>query len=172
MSPLQDVLGALRRRLSSIDETEPSAETVELAKEARGSSVTPAVLANQNGRSKRALVEYLANGERPEYVLMGNLIIIDNGDSYNTKYPTRDTQVLVSDQRVVIVLGGYLSDDLWEMSFEDIQEVYVDDEGIKDYLVVDAIRDGNPMTFFVDITVGNGKSDRRPGVKFLRERVD
>lgn len=169
MSRLRDALGQIRHRLSRRNPGESVGDPAELAAGAASDRVSPDVIA-EPGRSKESLVTYLAEGEQPEHVVFGNEVIVDNGDSHSRKYPTRETQVLVTDRRVVVVLGGQFSDDLWEMAHDDIETVYVDEEGLKDYLILDATRDDDPMTFFVDVSVEDADSAVRSAVEYLRER--
>lgn len=145
---------------------------VELASRASGETVTPEVLANRTGRSEQALVEYLSDGEQPEYVLRGNRLLISDGDSSETKYPTRDTQVVITDRRVLIVFGGRISDDLFETPLRDVRYAYVDDEAWKRHLIVEANREGEPMTFYVDVTLESNVEELEAGAAFVRDRSD
>lgn len=166
-----ELLSKLAGRLRSGADGEPiPEESIEIAARARGESVTPGVLANRDGRSDQAIVTYLADDEQPEYVLRGNRLLISDGDSCETKYPSRDTQVVISDRRVLILLGGRLSDDLWEMPLEDVRYAYVDNESWKRYLIVEANRDDQRMTFYVDATVESNVDDLRAAAAYVRDR--
>lgn len=165
-----EYLSGLMSGRSRDDETDPiPEEVVEAAARARGETVTPGVLANRTGRSDLPIVEYLSEDEQPEFVFQGNQLLIDNDDSYVTEYPTRDTQVVISDRRLLIVLGGHLSDDVWDVPLADVLDVYVDAESWKRYLIVEANREGEPMTFFVDVTLESATEELDAGVAFVRE---
>jgi hypothetical protein len=155
---------------SGDDESEPPARVVEMTDNARGETVTAARLSGQNDRSARPLYEYLDDSEQPEFVLSGMQVIFDDGDDYETKYPTRETQVLVTDRRILVVLGGQFGDDSWQVGFDDVLDVYVDDESVKTYFVLDAVREDEPMTFFVDVTAND--HGVREAVSYVREQAE
>ncbi|SNZ17068.1 hypothetical protein SAMN06269185_2876 [Natronoarchaeum philippinense] len=162
----------VRRPLDRSESASIPEATVRTAERARGETVTPAVLANATGRSDRAITEYLADDEQPEYVFQGNRLLISDGEDTETKYPTRDTQVVVTDRRVLIVFGGQLSDELWETPLEDVQYAYLDDESWKRHLIVEANRDDSPMTFYVDVTLESNVDEVRAGAEYVRERSE
>lgn len=159
---------------SSTERIEPDDErVVELATQAQGETVTPEILTNQTGRTERPVVEYLLEDEQPEYVFRGGeLLLTDETDSLGRKYPSGETRVIVSDHRVLIVLGGRLSDDLWEIPLEDVIDVYVNSEGIKQYFVVEGHRDSNPMTFFADVSIESNTAELESGVEYITHHID
>ena len=165
-----DAVSRLLGGRSSGDSTARSSYR-DLASRARGETVTADVLANRSNRSNDPLVEYLVDDELPHHVFLGNEVVIDNDDSYTTQYPTRHTQFVITDRRLLVVLGNRLSDTVWEVPLEDVLDVYVDDDSWKQYLVVEADRDDQRMTFFVDVTMESETDELLSGVEYVRERV-
>lgn len=167
------VLGLLRsmlgRRLASNEDVGASgADVGALAERARGEGVTPAVLRNDHDRSARPLVVYLEDGEQPEYVLRGGeLLIGDAKGALAREHPTRELQVVISDRRLLFVLGMYGSDELWEVPFADVEDVYLDADSTRQHVVVDADREGAAMTFFADVTLDGGPAEPREAVSFV-----
>lgn len=154
------------------DEVTVDDRVIEMAEQAPGDGVTPEVLANRFDRADRALVEYVEEDERPAFVFRGStLLISDEDDSLARKYPTRETQILITDDRILVVLGGRLNDDIWGIPFDDVVEAYVDDEGRRRYLVVESDREENPMTFFADVTLETNWEDLHAGVEYVRDRA-
>lgn len=144
---------------------------IDMAADAAGQSVTPEVLVNHTERSYVALLEYLEDDERPEYVIRGGTVLIgDAEESLAREYPTRETQVVVSDRRLLVVLGRRITDDVWEVPLEDVVEMYVDDvEALNRYLVVEASRESTQMTFYVDVTIEPSTRDLRESVEYVAD---
>ncbi|WP_459190700.1 hypothetical protein [Halosimplex sp. J119] len=136
-----------------------------LADRATDSAVTADALTASGDRTKHPLVAYVDEDEQPEYLFRGGPLMVDDGDSLAREAPTRELAVLVTDSRFLFVVGGRLSDSLFEVPFEDAVMAYVDDEDNRTYLVVEADRDGDELTFFADVTM-----DPRPDV--LRSAVE
>jgi hypothetical protein len=154
------------------DEDEIAAEAERLADGAAGSGVTPSVLADDEERSALPLVEYLEDGEQPHHVFRGGeLLITDEEGELSRKHPTKQTQVVVTDRRVLFVLGNHRQDEVMEVPLEDVVEAYVDDEDLRRFLVVEADRDGDGMTFFADVTLAARETDLADGVEFVRQRA-
>lgn len=126
----------------------------ELATAAPNDSVTTKRLAGKEAQTHHPLVEYLEADERPQYILSGSELLISNeDDSLARKHPSRGMYLLASDQRILFVLGGRITDNVWEVPLNHIVATYVDGESMRQHLVVDADRDGVEMTFFADITL-------------------
>lgn len=155
------------------DDSPTEADVADVATRARGDTVTPAVLANSHDRADHAIVEYLDDDEQPEFVLCGtSLLISDEEGSVAREHPTRQTQVVISDQRVLFVLGGHLSDDIWEVPLADVEEAYVDDtEPMSRYFIVDAERDDAPMTFFADVTVESNTDEVERAASYVSDEA-
>jgi len=142
------------------DSEELDREASRLAEEAIGESVTVAVLTNETGRSDYPILAYLEDDERPQYVLQGTELLISDADgSVARKHPTRKLQVVVSDRRFLFVVGDRRSDDLWEVRYENVTDLYVDDDDWRRYVVVEADRDDAEMTFFADVTLEERAAD-------------
>jgi len=136
-----------------------------LADEAADPAVTAEVLTAAGERTQHPIVAYVEDDERVEYLFRGGTLVVDDGDSTVRETPTSELAVVVTDSRFLFVVGGRLSDSLFEVPFEDVVMAYVDDEDERTYLVVDADREGDELTFFADLTM-----DHRPDA--LRSAVD
>lgn len=165
-----DALSRLLGGRSSEDSVARSA-CRDLASRARGETVTADVLANRSDRSNDPLIEYIGDDELPHHVFLGNEVVVDNDDSYTTEYPARHTQFVITDRRLLVLLGNRITDTVWEVPLEDVLDVYVDDESWKQYLIVEADRNDQRMTFFVDVTMESETDELRSGVEFVRERA-
>lgn len=145
-----------------------------LAERAPGNGVTPAVLTNDHDRTATPLVEYLEPDERPRYVFRGGRLLIgDGGDSLVRKHPSKELQVLVSDERILFVVGEHLTDELFEVPLEDVVDAYLDTaEAVRRYVVVEANREDTQMTFFADVTLTSDIDDVRDGVAFVDGKTD
>ncbi|WP_164471704.1 hypothetical protein [Halosimplex salinum] len=124
-----------------------------LADGAADPEVTADALTAAGERTRHPLITYVEDDEQPEYVFRGGTLMVDNGDSLARQTPTRELAVVVTDSRFLFVVGGRLSDSLFEVPFEHVAMTYVDDEDERTYLVVDADRDGDELTFFADVTM-------------------
>lgn len=144
-----------------------------LAERAPGEGVTPAVLANDHDRTAAPLVEYLEPDERPRYVFRGGRLLIGDGsDSLARKHPSKELQVLVSDRRILFVVGEQFSDELFEVPLEDVVDAYLDDaEAMRRYVVVEADREETRMTFFADVTLTESVEDVRDGIAFVADET-
>lgn len=137
----------------------------QLADRATDPEVTTETLTTSGDRTQYPLVAYIDEGEQPEYLFRGGALMVDDGDSLAREAPTRELAVLVTDSRFLFVVGGRLSDSLFEVPFADAVMAYIDDEDNRTYLVVEADRDDDELTFFADVTM-----DPRPDV--LRSAVE
>lgn len=126
----------------------------ELARSASSETVTPELLALPGDRTTQPVATYLEADERPEFLLHGSrLLISDADDELARKHPTLMLVVLVTDRRVVFVVGGRLADDCLEVPLSTVTDAYVDEADPQRHLVVSADREGEPMTFFADLTM-------------------
>lgn len=142
-------------------------EIERMARNARGETVTPETLANEFGRSRHSVLSYLDDAENPEYIVRGSEVMIVNDDDQVTRsHPTRETQVVLSDERVLFVVGGTVSDEIWVVPYDDLVDVYLDEvDHPRKFLVIDANREGNPMTFYTKVTL-------EPAVEEIRRAID
>ncbi|WP_276255850.1 hypothetical protein [Halomontanus rarus] len=157
-------------RLEGAADANPNADVdvEELAAEARSDRVTTEVLSNEHDRSAYPLTAYLEEGERPEYVFRGgDLMISDEAETLAREHPSRELQVVVSTRRVLFVMGGRRSDELWEVPLADVEDVYLDDESSRQYIIVESERDDAAMTFFADVTLNMNPTEVREAVEFL-----
>ena len=158
---------------SPVDDEELDARASELATRARSDTVTDAVLANTLERTAECLLTYIEDDEQPEFVLRGStLLVSDEDDSLTKKHPSRELQVVISARRLLFVIGGRIADHMLEVPLEDIVEVYVDAETHRRFLIVEADREGDVMTFFADVTLTADPADVRTGVEFVRTHRD
>lgn len=159
---------------SSANELDPDdKQVVELVDHARGETVTPESLTNQHDRTNRPLFEYLREDEQPEYVFRGGEILLeDETETLGRKHPTGETKLIISDRRFLIVVGGRLSDDVWEVPLEDVVDVYVNSSGIRRHLVLEGNTDANPMTFFVDVSIESNTAELKASVEYVARYVD
>lgn len=145
----------------------------ELAARARSDRLTPGVLSNEHDRSAYPLTAYLEDEERPEYVFRGgDLMISDEAETLAREHPSRELQVVISTRRVLFVMGGRRSDELWEIPFEDVEEIYLDDETSKQYIIVESERDDAAMTFFADVTLNMNPEHVREALAFVEASSD
>ncbi|WP_207592667.1 hypothetical protein [Halomontanus rarus] len=157
-------------RLEGAADANPNADVdvEKLAAEARSDRVTTEVLSNEHDRSAYPLTAYLEEGERPEYVFRGgDLMISDEAETLAREHPSRELQVVVSTRRVLFVMGGRRSDELWEVPLADVEGVYLDDESSRQYIIVESERDDAAMTFFADVTLNMNPTEVREAVEFL-----
>lgn len=124
-----------------------------LADDAADPAVTAEVLTAAGDRTQHPIVAYVEEGEHLEYLFRGGTLVVDDGDSTIRETPTCELAVVVTDSRFLFVVGGRLSDSLFEVPFEDVVMAYVDDEDERTYLVVEADRDDDELTFFADLTM-------------------
>lgn len=125
----------------------------DLADRAEGEYITPELLAKPDGRTSEPLVAYLEEDEHPQYVFLGGeLMISDSDSSVVRKHPAQQLVISISDERVLYVVGGRFSDELFEVPLTNITMAYLDEDGLSRYLIVEADRDGDVMTFFADVT--------------------
>jgi len=144
-----------------------------MAQQARSDTVTPDVLTNQADRSKRPIVTYLDDDESPEYVIRATKLIIGDGDDSARQYPTREAQLVVTDTRLLVLVGKRRSDDIYEMPLSTVTDIYIDEVDLPTrYVIVDANRAGEPMTFFADVTVESDLDAVESTVRFVRSRAD
>lgn len=152
---------------ASTESDEVDEEVVKLAERSRSDRVTPELLANDEV-TRHPLVAYVEN-EQPEYVLRaGELVISDADGATAREYPTGEQRVIVSDQRLLFVVGGRVSDKIREVPLRDVVEVYLDTDSTRRYLVVEADREGTPMTFFADVTLDSDTNDIQEAVEYAR----
>lgn len=169
---MRDLLSWLGRYTSSGEQPPDVDEDLltDLAAEARGETVTVDVLVNQDNRTNRPIVEYLEEDERPQFVFRGaGLLLSDPDGSVTREYPTRETLISISERRILFVVGGRLSDGLFEVPLEDVVEVYLDEASIRRYLIVEADREDDRMTFFADITLESAEADVDRGIEYIRD---
>lgn len=148
-------------------EVEASDEVRSMVEGARSDSLTASLLAESAGRTNVSLFEYLEDGEQPHYVLRGTrLVLVDASDKQDRKHPTGILVVLITDTRVVFVLGGRFGDDVYQVPLADVTSAYVDRDDPKQHIVVEATADGDPMTFFADVSL-ESFDEVRAGVEYL-----
>lgn len=138
-----------------------------LASRARSDTVTTDVLDGSSDLARHPLVGYLDDGEQPEYVFRGSRLLISDGESMTRRHPARQLPVVVSDRRVLFVVGNRLADDALAIPLEDVELAYLDDEEMRRYLVVEGRRDGDEMTFFAEVTGEPDEASLRDAVSFI-----
>jgi hypothetical protein len=154
---LRDLLGRLATGVGADTGPEVDEDRARrLAAAATDDSVTTDALLAVDDRTQYPLVAYVEDDEQPEFLFRGGVLMVSDGDSTAREAPTRELAVVVSDRRFLFVVGGHLSDSLFEVPFEDVAMAYVDDEDARRYLVVETDRE-DAVTFFADVT-----SDPRP----------
>ena len=157
-----DLLSWIREGFATgqdVDEPDPEAFD-SIVDAAEGESVRAELLAGAGEHTKVPLAEHLDEGEQPHHMLRaGEVVAVDESDSIARKYPGLETVIVATDQRLLIVLGGHVGDDVMAVPLEDVSEADVESDRYRRYLVVDADRDDEPMTFFVDATL-EGDEDR------------
>lgn len=154
------------------DDYEITARARLLADQAKCDRLTPAVLAKPGSRTAEPLVSYLDDAERPQYVLLGTeLLISDEADSTVRKHPARRLVVSISDERIVFVVGGRFSDELFEVPLSSVTMAYLDEDRRRRHVVVEADRDGAEMTFFADVTIDPHTDDLDSGVAYVKSAV-
>lgn len=159
------------RRLRTPGPCLPDKEVREMSDQARSDTVTEDVLTNQFDRTNLPIFEYIEDDEQPEYVFRGNrLLISDREGALSREFPTRELQVIISDERLLFILGDRISDDLWEVPLTSILNTYLDDKSWRNYLVVEASREGNEMTFFAEVTIETRDEEIQLGINYMRER--
>jgi hypothetical protein len=141
-----------------------------LSAAARSDRVTPELLTESGDRTSEPLDVYVEESEQPQYVLQGSeLIVEDQEESLARNYPTRLLVVLVSDERFLFVVGGRLSDDLYEVPLADLQSAYVDEKETQRHVIVEANRDDDHMTFYADVSL-TPVSDVEGSLEYVRGR--
>lgn len=167
---LADLASWLSQQVSGPAEThEVTDRHRELARSASSETVTPELLALTGDRTTQPVATYLEGDEQPAFIFRGSrLLISDADDELARKHPTRLLVVLVTDQRVVFVVGGRLADDCLEVSLADVTGVYVDEADPQRHLVISAERDGDPMTFFADVTLDPQLAAVAEAAEFIR----
>lgn len=139
-----------------------------LSDAARSARLTPELLATRGDRTSEPLTSYLEPDERPHYVFRGSRLVIADAEGNVTRnHPTRLLVVLVSDVRLLFVLGGRLADNLFEVPLADVVSIHVDEDRPQQYVVVEADRDGDRMTFYADVTI-ESRDEVTDGVAYVR----
>lgn len=160
---LRQLLGWIGDRASG---DEPGGDvdqaTRDIAARATDEALTPAALVATE-RSYRPLLEYLEDEEQPHYLFEGSeLLIEDDEDNVVRNHPTRALQVVVTDERVVYVLGDRTADNVLTVPHEDVVDVYVDDVDLHRYLIVEAYHDPDAESAEDPEAAGTGpERDRR-----------
>lgn len=80
-------------------------------------------------------------------------MIADAEGSTTRKHPSRELRVVLTDRRVLFVLGRRVADDVMEVPFEDVSATHADEETARRHVVVEADRDRVEMTFFAEVTL-------------------
>lgn len=142
-----------------------------LTDRARSGRLTPERLALPGERTSEPLDAYLEDGEQPHFVLVGSrLLIVDAAGSSNRKHPTRLLVVLVTDDRLLFVVGGRLADDVFEVPLSDVTSISVDEDDPDRHVIVEADRDDEEMTFYAEVALADA-SDVEDAVGFVRSRT-
>ena len=167
-----DLVSFVKEGLTPSDPDDGFEETAfELARSATDESVSVDVLTERD-RTRHPVISYLDGDERPEFVLRGGtLLISDATGSLAREHPAGELLVVVTDERVVFVLGGRVSDDLWEVPLGDVTSVYLDDESTRTQLIVEANRDDVEMTFFADLTLESRRDSIRACVEHVADEA-
>lgn len=140
-----------------------------LADQAESASLTPELLAKPGSRAAEPLLTYLDESEHPQYVFPGSeLVIGDESESTIRKHPARQLVVAITDERIVFVVGGRFSDELFEVPLSSVTMAYIDDDRPRRHLVIEADQDGVPMTFFADVTLAPSRDILAQGVQYVR----
>lgn len=140
-----------------------------LAEQAECASLTPESLAKPGSRTAEPLLTYLDEDERPQYVFPGSeLVISDESESTIRKHPARQLVVGVTDDRIVFVVGGRFSDELFEVPLSSVTMAYIDENRLRRHVVIEADQDGVPMTFFADVTIAPSRDVLTRGVQYVR----
>lgn len=170
---LADLASWLSRQVSGPAETHDVTDRHrELARSASNETVTAELLALPGDRTTQPVATYLADDEVPAFLFRGSrLLISDADDELARKHPTRLLVVLVTDRRVVFVVGGRLADDCLEVPLTDVTDVYVDEADPHRHLVVSADSDGDVMTFFADVTMDPHADAVAEAADFIRTRA-
>lgn len=164
-----DLVGRMIGMSPDVDDPEVTETSRSLVEAARSDRLTPEQLALPGDRTSAPLIEYLEDDERPQYVMIGTRVLISDVDgTLLRKHPTRKVVVLVSDRRILIVVGGRSSDDLLEVPLADVSGIHLDHDPPRHFIVVDANKDGDPMTFFVEITIDPDPETVEDGVEYVR----
>lgn len=152
------------------DEGPDPADLEPMAEGASGESVRAEILAGSGEQTKLPITEYLEDGEQPHHMIRaGEVVAVDETDSVARKYPGLETVVVATDRRLLIVIGGHVADDVMVVPAADVVSVDVEPERYRRYLVVEANREGEPMTFFVDATLEGDEEAVWKLSEFLRE---
>lgn len=155
---------------SPADEVDITDRHRQLSEAARSDRITADLLARSGDRTRAPVVSYLEEGEQPHYILRGTrLLIVDEDDTQVRKHPTRLLVVMISDSRVLYVLGGRLADDIFEVPLTDVRSIYFDEDEPRCHVVVEADRDGDRMTFFADVSLA-AREEVVDSVEYARSR--
>lgn len=138
---ITDRLSTLLRMISlseepprqNVDQT-----TQDLAADAASANLTPEDLVACGVHLKRPILDHLNDDEQPEYLFRGGeLLISDREGNLSRNHPSGEMRVVITDRRVLFVQGGRRNDTLIAVPLSDVVTVYIDDEEMRRYLVVE-----------------------------------
>lgn len=147
-------------------------EVAKLANAAAGQKVTPELLANDDDYVYRPPITYLEEGEKPEFALMGVQLWI--GDANLTKpdeIPFTRIIVLITDERIVLIVGKNVCDTVWQIPFESVKYVTIKYSEAESYFVVDAVHEGVEQSFLVELYPFNTGERYRRIARYCTERA-
>lgn len=123
-----------------------------LVREATDDRVTEPILAGETDHTNAPPAAYLESDETVEYLLPAGRVWF--GDDITLKadeVPSKETVVLVTDRRVLIIVGKRFSDSVWAVPFEGLDLANVKHGTREAYLVLDAEYQDSPQVFFVEL---------------------
>jgi hypothetical protein len=122
-----------------------------LARNSRDSRVTESLLAGDDGYTRAPPVSYL-DDEFPQYALLGGRLWF--GEEITARadeVPSRRTVVLITDERILLLVGKRTADTAFGVPFEGVDLVNVKYGEHESYLVVEADYKDTPQTFFLEL---------------------
>jgi hypothetical protein len=124
----------------------------QLVQHAVDDRVTASLLAGSEGYTEAPPAAYLDADETVAYALIaGRLWFGENITVRADDVPIKRTIVLVTDQRILLVVGKRRTDNVWGIPMESIDLVNVKYGDREAYLVVEAEHEGSAKTFFLEL---------------------
>lgn len=143
-----------------------------LAADATDEHVTESLLANDDDFTHHPPITYLDEDEQPEYALLGGRVWIGEDLTYRAdEVPSKRTVVLVTDKRILLIVGKRLKDSLWQIPFEGLTFANIKYDESEAYLDVDADYEDAPQSFFVELLPGDDGDRYAEIVNYCNERA-
>ena len=173
---LRDEFGTDRTDAAGDDDADVPAvdpeRAADLATSATGDGVSKSLLLDPDRRfTRNPPVTYLEAGEQPEYALTGGRVWFGEEPSMQgDEVPTRRTLILVTDDRILILVGGRIKDTAWGVPHGDIEHTTIRYADREAYFFLDIADEENAESTLVELLVDSDPAYFSEVVEYCNER--